>query len=175
MNYRLRIVIVGVPVHLCLRSKALEILKSSYSVITLALEMESKATLKEFFITAGCIHPDLLPVKKVTVAPVPTSSPDVQPCLQYRVVINILEVMDLSLTRDSSASVASDATPRHGPPADHTSGLALGGAGPPLPLGHHPLVARPRALRAALMLPPPDLTSMEGPTLGLCFPRAVDP
>lgn len=95
MDFHLKIDLVGVPAHLWLRSTAQEILGSSCSIIAMAPEIESKATLKQFFITVGCIHPGLLPVEKVMVAPIPFDHPDQQPCLWYKAVINILEVTDL--------------------------------------------------------------------------------
>lgn len=73
MDFRLKIGLVGVPTHLWLLNTVQEIMGSYCSVIVMAPETESKATLKQFFVTAGCIHPDLLPVEKVMVAPIPSN------------------------------------------------------------------------------------------------------
>lgn len=95
MDFRLQVALVDVPTHLWLQSTTQEILGSSCNIIAMAPETESKATLKEFKVTVGCIHPDLLPLEKVMVTPIPATRPNDQPCLHYKAIINILELEDL--------------------------------------------------------------------------------
>lgn len=90
--YRLRITIMGVLTHLWLPSMAQEILGSSYVLLFMAPETESKATLKKFFVTAGCLHPDLTPNENLMWFMIPFDSQQPQPGFPYKVVIIILDV-----------------------------------------------------------------------------------
>jgi hypothetical protein len=62
----------------------------------MAPETESKASLKKFFVTVACLHPDLIPNEKVMRAPIPFDARHPQPGFRYRAVIDILEVMVVS-------------------------------------------------------------------------------
>jgi hypothetical protein len=88
--------IQGVPAHLWLRSTAQEILGSSCPLLSMAPETESKVSLKKFFVTVTCLHPDLIPNEKVMWAPIPFDARHPQPGFHYRAVIDILEVVVVS-------------------------------------------------------------------------------
>jgi hypothetical protein len=62
----------------------------------MAPETESKASLKKFFVTVACLHPDLIPNEKVMWAPIPFDARHPQPGFCYRAVIDILEVVVVS-------------------------------------------------------------------------------
>jgi hypothetical protein len=53
--------------------------------------------LKKFFVTVACLHPDLIPNEKVMWAPIPFDARHPQPGFRYRAVIDILEVVVISL------------------------------------------------------------------------------
>lgn len=80
MDYRLTVRIVGVPAHL--RSTAQEILGSSCNLIALAPETELKASVRPRHSGEPPPGPDLLPLEKVIVAPIPVHWHDDQPCLR---------------------------------------------------------------------------------------------
>lgn len=107
-----------------------EILGSSCNIIALALEIESKANMKEFKVTMGCIHLDLLPLEKVMIAPIPAIHPSYQPCLRYCAIINILDVQEARAPPADSLTFASGAS---------TQGAAHGGGGVAIgaPTRHH--------------------------------------
>jgi hypothetical protein len=62
----------------------------------MASETEFKASLKKFFVTVSCPHPDLIPNEKVMWAPIPFDARHPQPGFRYRAVIDILEVVVVS-------------------------------------------------------------------------------
>ncbi|CAL5019855.1 unnamed protein product [Urochloa decumbens] len=123
MDFRLRIRITGVPAHLWTRSTAQDILGSSCGVISLAPETESKASLREYLVSVGCVHPDLVPNEKIMVAPLPSTNLDVLPCLHYKAFIDILEVTDL---RSPGGPPAPGGSGGHPPPPGTASGSGRG-------------------------------------------------
>jgi hypothetical protein len=96
MDYRVRFGIQGVPAQLWLRSTAQEILGSSCALLSMAPKIKSKASLKKFFVTVACLHPDLIPIEKVMWAPIPFDARHPQPRFRYRAVIDILEAVVVS-------------------------------------------------------------------------------
>jgi hypothetical protein len=95
LDYRLKVAMIGIPAHLWLVSTVEEILGSSCSIVSIAQETESKANLKQFLVMVDCLHPDLVPTTKVMVAPTTSGQPGSLPCLRYRAVVDILEVVEL--------------------------------------------------------------------------------
>jgi uncharacterized membrane protein YgcG len=52
--------------------------------------------LKKFFVTIACLHPDLIPNKKVMWTPIPFDAQHLQPGFRYRAIIGILEIVVVS-------------------------------------------------------------------------------
>jgi hypothetical protein len=98
-HFTIRVTITGVLPHLWLRTTAQDILGSSYRVISLAPETGAKANLKTFYVLAGSVHPDLIPVAKDMLAPIEPvgvagSGGPSMPCLRYRASIDIFAIVD---------------------------------------------------------------------------------
>jgi hypothetical protein len=91
--------------------------------------------LQEFFIVAGCMHPDLIPVEKAMLVPISEGAPG-QLCLRYKAVIDIVDVVDLH------PMPGSPPPPPSAGPSSSSAGSAPPWGGPTGRSG--PSLARPR-------------------------------
>ena len=83
MDWRLKIELLGIPSYLWLQSTAQSILGKACCVIACASETESKASMKAFKVFVGCVHPDLVPLEKFMLTPIPAHGEVEQSCLRY--------------------------------------------------------------------------------------------